>query len=657
MWPQHREVSQELGTGSAMDGLIPVKNAWSAMNETCSGRVEMNLFLHCSLVPSVFIVFILSFLQRRVKRHRFDERIPALNGRFAIIVPLDFIDSLRNRWSYGFAFGAVASSVLLLFSEEYVPTHFPAWSKAIISLIGALEVGLAYYPLFACLSTPFKVIGGTLGILYTLSWIVVTMFNIIKCPSGTVIGKYQSAVVHWPVVLCQLFLAGRFVFMVVKGILVYLKLDMDEDHDQLLHAHHTQYVMRLLKKPTLQLEQKNWLQRTIYTWDPCFKFPNRMIGTSVISLICMYIFVLAEHSVSAVAFGELEDLCVALRELAAENNMSASNLDGILPQLEELSGVLRDSWLISSIFACLMSVVYIFHVLKCYREHIRRLRAGVKSFVPLALRNSRAAVSVAALARYSGWQIAYFLWGYLIVHSVLFLLGVALAYMFVLPVRHGQGMQLLSALEITLISVGLVIGLLIFQIVLAQLFFLQDKVKPEDKSKPLALNNKRAFHNFSYFFFFYNVILGFSNCVLRLLCSFVVGTFLVSRIDRTIMPRGYESADMGFNTWVGMLLVDHHHSHPVLLCFCHLLLAGRQEMPTCAESQYSQGDAGEASRRRSRCRWLLLYTLLKNPGLIVHRKKKDSQPASSLIRVALSSVLLSRRWEGSATEECANGTA
>ncbi|XP_039614052.1 stimulated by retinoic acid gene 6 protein-like isoform X2 [Polypterus senegalus] len=114
---------------------------------------------------------------------------------------------------------------------------------------------------------------------------------------------------------------------------------------------------------------------------------------------------------------------------------------------------------------------------------------------------------------------------------------------------------------------------------------------------------------------------------------------------------------MGFNTWVGMLLVDHHHSHPVLLCFCHLLLSGRQEMPTCAESQYSQGDAGAASRRRSRCRWLLLYTLLKNPGLIVHRKKKDGQQASSLIRVALSSVLLSRRWEGSAAEERANGSA
>ena len=56
---------------------------------------------------------------------------------------------------------------------------------------------------------------------------------------------------------------------------------------------------------------------------------------------------------------------------------------------------------------------------------------------------------------------------------------------------------------------------------------------------------RKAFHNFNYFFFFYNVVMGLSNCILRLLTSCVVGTWLVSRIDRTIMPKGYESMDPG----------------------------------------------------------------------------------------------------------------
>lgn len=43
--------------------------------------------------------------------------------------PLDTMSSLSNRWSYGFAFGAVSSTVLLLFSESYLPFPVPPWAK------------------------------------------------------------------------------------------------------------------------------------------------------------------------------------------------------------------------------------------------------------------------------------------------------------------------------------------------------------------------------------------------------------------------------------------------------------------------------------------------------------------------------------------------
>lgn len=31
-----------------------------------------------------------------------------------------------------------------------------------------------------------------------------------------------------------------------------------------------------------------WFQRTVYEWDPHFKFPNRIIGTTIISLVGLY---------------------------------------------------------------------------------------------------------------------------------------------------------------------------------------------------------------------------------------------------------------------------------------------------------------------------------------------------------------------------------
>lgn len=103
------------------------------------------------------------------------------------------MSSLSNRWSYGFAFGAVSSTVLLLFSESYLPFPVPPWAKgtpaswvpevesrshavwfallpAIVYLVGALEVGMVYLPFFACLSTPFRTVGALLGILYCLPW-------------------------------------------------------------------------------------------------------------------------------------------------------------------------------------------------------------------------------------------------------------------------------------------------------------------------------------------------------------------------------------------------------------------------------------------------------------------------------------------------------
>lgn len=56
---------------------------------------------------------------------------------------------------------------------------------------------------------------------------------------------------------------------------------------------------------------------------------------------------------------------------------------------------------------------------------------------------------------------------------------------------------------------------------------------------------RKAFHNFNYFLFFYNVLLGLGACLSRLLISCILGTWLIARIDRTIMQSGYEAADMG----------------------------------------------------------------------------------------------------------------
>ncbi|XP_068448344.1 STRA6-like [Clinocottus analis] len=598
--------------------------------QDCQSGISMELFLHFSLVPALLIVGVLSFLQKRAQRLAIDHRFPFLGGRFGIVVPLDSIGSFSNRWSYGFAFGAVSSSVLLLFSERYIPFVVFPWARAIVYLVGALEVGLVYFPFFACLSTPFRVAGALLGILYSLSWITVTVWDTFTCPDGKILGKYQKLIVQWPCILSLIFLLGRFVYMLVKAARIHLRVTRvePEDPEELIEQHQVQHVKRLLRKAPAHREPLSWFQRRVYEWDPYFKFPNRLIGTVIISLIGLYTVTLADYSLSNVAFDQGERWKDTLKQLFESCNQT-EGLEAMIPQLEEFLNVARKSWLATTIFASLNSVAYCFHVLACYRKHLKRLWIGQKGFLPETFHNPRSAVSVASIARYSGWQIAFTLWGYLIVHFVHFLFALVFVYVLVLPIQHGRALSMLSNLGIIVLTISLVIGLVILQIGLVQIFFLQDKISLTDKHKPLALNNRKAFHCFNYFFFFYNVVMGISNCIMRLLFSIMVGTWLVSRIDRSIMQRGYETMDAGYNTWIGMIFADHYHSNPVMVCFCQLLVSNSLEKHNASAYCTFSNMASESSvKSQVKKRWMLFYTLLRNPQLILLRKHHLSSSSS-----------------------------
>ncbi|XP_030878341.1 stimulated by retinoic acid gene 6 protein-like [Leptonychotes weddellii] len=99
------------------------------LNGTCVSSVDLELFLHYSLIPSVFIILVLSFLQRREHRKQRDDTSHLLGNRFEIIIPLDLVGTFSNRWSYGIAFGTTANKVMFLFSEGYQPLQIPQWAQ------------------------------------------------------------------------------------------------------------------------------------------------------------------------------------------------------------------------------------------------------------------------------------------------------------------------------------------------------------------------------------------------------------------------------------------------------------------------------------------------------------------------------------------------
>ncbi|XP_070934149.1 stimulated by retinoic acid gene 6 protein-like isoform X3 [Macaca nemestrina] len=610
------------------------------LNGTCTSSVDMELFLHYSLIPSLFIILILSFLQRREHRRQRDDTSYLLGNRFGIIMPLDFVGTFSNRWSYGIAFGATANKVMFLFSEGYQPLQIPQWAQAFELLIGGIEVGLSHFPFFACLSSEFQLVSSILGFCYSLIWFAVTVLQVSQCPHGQFVGKYETLMFYWPSLLCLAFLLGRFLHMFVKALRVHLGWEFQVEEKSVLETHQAEHVKQLLRTPRLQEKKKSWFQTRIYEWDPCFQFPSRMIGTIVLAFICLYLFIVIEFCVFVYVRDELD-----VFENKLESYITFTNHSGVLTpvilQVKELITVTKGVWVATILPASLTCVSYLFHILVCYRKHIKRLWAGDKHFLPLKFHNPASSASVVAIARYSGWQIAYVLWGYLIIHVVQSLCGMAIMYGLVLPIVHNQGLEMLQGLGIGILTVSIVVGLMILQMWIAASFFLQPKLGTADKQKPLALNNRKAFHNFNYFLFFYNVLLGLGACLSRLLISCLLGTWLIARIDRTIMQNGYEGADMGFSAWIGMLYVDHYHTNPVLVSFCHILIANHKEKKLQQTTKYwcLNQSAGPRVSARSRTRWFLLQTLINNPRLIIHRKLKSghSSQESQILMACLES--------------------
>ncbi|KTF98177.1 hypothetical protein cypCar_00018535 [Cyprinus carpio] len=494
----------------------------------------------------------------------------------------------------------------------------------------------------------FQWICSCIALLFLL--LIVRLYDTISCPSGRILGHHEKLIILWPFFLCLFFLLVRFVYIIVKAVRIHLQLQPDEP------------ILILLL--SLRPEEKSWFRRKVYDWDPHFKFPNRMIGTSIISLIGLYTMTLADYSLSDYTFDKLDALKNSLAEIASSCNETNNVFTSLIPRMNEFSFVARSKIYFSSyLFASICSGCTYYTTIQKFgvsmvMKHLKRLWRGQKTFLPEKFHKPSPAVSVAAITRYSGWQIAFTLWGFLIVHFVQFLFALLFVYGVVLPIQKGHFLSWLSSVGIILLTILLVIALVVVQIILVQIFFLQDKLSPDDKEKPLALNNRKAFHCFNYFFFFYNVVMGLSNCILRLLSSCIVGTWLVSRIDRTIMQRGYESMDPGYGTWIGMIFADHYHSNPVMVSFCHLLLGRTLDKQGPAVSSYAtfSNKTGCSVGGRVRVRWLLLYTLLRNPALILLRKRKklaqnDNQDPLILARAVTSQAQQAAELDNNKTAE------
>ena len=89
--------------------------------------------------------------------------------------------------------------------------------------------------------------------------------------------------------------------------------------------------------------------------------------------------------------------------------------------------------------------------------------------------------------------------------------------------------------------------------------------------RQISFIRRRLYSIISYFFFFYNVLVGLFSCLLRIFKGTVLGVLFLGRIDRTVLMQGFQTWDPGkLNYLLGVFHARTHARKPTIMTLVRL---------------------------------------------------------------------------------------
>lgn len=113
----------------------------------------------------------------------------------------------------------------------------------------------------------------------------------------------------------------------------------------------------------------------------------------------------------------------------------------------------------------------------------------------------------------------------------------------------------------------------------------------------------------AYFFYFTNLFVGFGSLLVRLAYGLFFGLLSIQRMDVSTLAYHLETWDNGHGAYLGFMIVDKTHTHPIAISFINLLLDLRRKHKKI-----------EIRNNPARDNWHVAYTLINNDHLRFHRK-------------------------------------
>nr|XP_006814603.1 PREDICTED: stimulated by retinoic acid gene 6 protein homolog [Saccoglossus kowalevskii] len=508
------------------------------------------------LGPSIMIVILLGFLTKRKSMYT-----NIFGGRPGLPITVNLLDECKNRMAYVAAFGATTNSVIDLFKGEYYfkIDSTETWINVFVGMINVAGVGVVFYPIFACIATKARVVGSFIGFFYTTTWVVFWVAQ--QTCTKTYTHPSQGVVYYMtftPIFIFLFILLVRFFLMMIKSIrLSASPTQLMDRHKQMeMNFYQAKYVMQLLKPgeqitedlvadKSLELKRGgvfariwNWayhkFTKYVYKPIPGFQYSLRALCTFSVAWQAVYVFACQYFYIGQNALVQYNEFVDAIDPLLNVTNQTGIDFKRTL---NSLASCINVSFYISAIVAFLMMTMFILRMMASYRAHFMRLCRGDTSFLP-ARRSAPTSLMVSCL-RYSGYQIGYILWGFVILLIMTFMTSVIAAYQVIIPIASGTKSKFGEELGLLWPSIVFALFLYMVQFVLSKYLFLQNN------GQSLALTNRRFFHIMSYFFFFFNVILGLISCLIRAIKGMIFGTLFLSRIDKSTLMREYEMLDRG----------------------------------------------------------------------------------------------------------------
>ncbi|EDV21360.1 uncharacterized protein TRIADDRAFT_60305 [Trichoplax adhaerens] len=146
------------------------------------------------------------------------------------------------------AFGASTTAVLALFTNQTFDRNY--WVSVLLGIFIVFRVSVVYYPLFACLSSKFRLLGAVLGFLHSADIAAIHLLGVIYCPSFQSLGPYSNVVLNIPIFICLAWLECHFGYLIILAIYNHVKgITQKEKLRPFVHLQNYQFIhVKLLLK-------------------------------------------------------------------------------------------------------------------------------------------------------------------------------------------------------------------------------------------------------------------------------------------------------------------------------------------------------------------------------------------------------------------------